>query len=383
MKTITIDTETSTLNKGNPFSRDGKLVYVGLLDWDGMYHQYPIEYGDTPYGDNLKLIQEKIDGADCLVGFNIKFDLHWLFRYGCELRGQRVFDTQLAEFILSNQSSSYPSLHDCAIKYGGVGKLDVVKEEYWKKGIDTQDVPEDILQEYLKQDVMQTYELYTKQQEIIPDSMKRIISLANQDLLTLLDIERNGMKYDVTTSKAQGDNVQETLNGIDKELICLTNLDSFNPGSGDHISAVLYGGIIRVPFRESFVFTYKDGRTVNKERWAEKEIKFEQLVKPLKGSELKKEGMYATNADTLLSLRASGKAKTIISLLLERSKLEKLRGTYLHGLPSLIEQMQWPEDTIHGTLNQCVAITGRLSSTKPNMQNFDKGLAHLFVTRYY
>jgi DNA polymerase-1 len=382
MKLLTLDVETSTVNKGNPFSESGKLVYVGLLTDDGTYKQYPIEYGDTPYGDTLGLIQEEINAHDCLVGFNIKFDLHWLLRYGISLQGKKVFDTQLAEFIIRNQSVSYPSLHDTAVGYGFSGKLDVVKEEYWKKGIDTQDVPEDVLQEYLKQDVMQTHEVYKKQQEEIPESKKRLISLANQDLLTLLDIEHNGMRYDVTTSKITGDNVQETLNGIDQNLVRLTGLDSFNPGSGDHISAVLYGGVIRIPFRESFIFTYKDGRTTEKQRWAEKEVTFNQLVKPLRGSELKKEGYYATNADTLLSLKSKGKAKEIITLLLERSKLEKLRGTYLHGLPTLIETMQWPTDTIHGTLNQCVAITGRLSSTKPNMQNFDKGLSHLFVTRY-
>jgi DNA polymerase-1 len=84
----------------------------------------------------------------------------------------------------------------------------------------------------------------------------------------------------------------------------------------------------------------------------------------------------------LASLKAKGKARELIDSLLKRGSLEKLRGTYLHGLPKLIQTMDWVEDTLHGTLNQCVAITGRLSSTKPNLQNIDGNIGYLFKSRY-
>ena len=354
---------------------------MGLNSSEGGYNDFKIEYDADPYGINLKRIQRLIDEHDVLVGFNIKFDLHWLLRYGINVSNKKVFDCQLAEFILSNQSVGYPSLHDTAIKYGLEGKLDVVKTEYWDKGLDTTDVPEDILKEYLKQDVLQTLEIYNIQQELLTP-YKTLISLANQDLLTLLEIEKNGMLYDKQRSITEGDQIQEQLNDLDSKLMDLVEYPDFNPSSNDHISCILYGGSLPIRVREATQRTLKDGTIKHGERWGEGKLDFPRLVTPIKGSELKKEGFYATNEDTLKQLKPTGKAKQILVLIQERAKLEKLRGTYLHGIPKLIDTMGWSNDIIHGTLNQCVAVTGRLSSTKPNLQNFDSGMGYLFRSRY-
>ena len=44
--------------------------------------------------------------------------------------------------------------------------------------------------------------------------------------------------------------------------------------------------------------------------------------------------------------------------------------------------MNWETNVLHGQLNQCVARTGRLSSSKPNLQNFDGEIKQLFGSRY-
>ena len=44
--------------------------------------------------------------------------------------------------------------------------------------------------------------------------------------------------------------------------------------------------------------------------------------------------------------------------------------------------MNWKKDMIYGNLNQCVAVTGRLSSTKPNLQNVDPATKKYIETRY-
>lgn len=382
MKYLTLDNETTTFQNGNPFSRCNKLCYVGLRLHDGTYIDLPIEYKEYPYGESLTTLQEIIDGHDCIIGFNLKFDLHWLLRYGIQLREKRVFDCQLAAFILSHQLNSYPGLNAVALSYGLEGKLDIVKTEYWDKGIDTPEVPEDILREYLKQDVLQTYEVFVKQQGEIKESQRTLISLANQDLLALLEIEHNGMLYDSETSIKLGDDLQIDLDMIDKEMKAFLECSEFNPGSNDHLSAALYGGILKYPGRETYTYTYKNGSTTEKSRNCIIERVMPQLVRPLKGTELAKYGYYATNEPTLRSLKATGKVKRFLELILKRSELEKRRGTYLHGIPKLIETKDWEPNHIHGQLNQCVAITGRLSSSAPNLQNFDKEIANLFITRY-
>ena len=82
---VVLDVETTTKNKGNFSTPSNKLCIVGLYDKDG-YHEYKIEYDDTPYGDSLKEIKERIESADLLIGFNIKFDLHWIRRYIPDVR---------------------------------------------------------------------------------------------------------------------------------------------------------------------------------------------------------------------------------------------------------------------------------------------------------
>jgi DNA polymerase I-like protein with 3'-5' exonuclease and polymerase domains len=262
------------------------------------------------------------------------------------------------------------------------GKLDVVKDEYWSKGIDTDLVPEDILTSYLKQDVLQTWEVFEMQQTRITLENRTLLSLANQDLLALEEIEFNGMVYNVPLSRELGDAIQIELDATDIEMRSFLDTPEFKPSSNDHVSAALYGGIIKWPSKENYTFTYKDGRTAEKVRSIVVEKVMPRLVSPLKGSAVAKEGYYATNEPTLLSLKVVGAVKKFLHMLINRSGLEKRRGTYLHGLPNMMEEMDWDPSIIHGQLNQCVAITGRLSSSKPNMQNFDKKISNLFISRY-
>lgn len=71
---------------------------------------------------------------------------------------------------------------------------------------------------------------------------------------------------------------------------------------------------------------------------------------------------YSTAADVLEKLRD---ADPIIGRILEYRQLSKLKSTYADGLPPFIG----PDGRIHGTFNQTVTATGRLSSADPNLQN--------------
>jgi DNA polymerase-1 len=121
---------------------------------------------------------------------------------------------------------------------------------------------------------------------------------------------------------------------------------------------------------------------------------FERLVEPLDKTETKKSQtridkgeqtehtQWKVSEPVLRSLKAKGKAKEIISIILEYSKIDKLRGTYLEGYTKLIDEMDWEKDMLHTSFNQCVAVTGRLSSSKPNMQNADKITKKFMESRY-
>lgn len=385
MDYLVLDVETTTSNKGNPFDETNKLCYVGLLS-NGWSSLCDIEYSDHANRWALDSIQTAIDNSTTLVGFNIKFDLHWIKRYGINYSTKRIWDCQLVHFILTGQRESYPSLNDVAKYYGLASKLDIVAGEYWSAGIDTPAIPRDILEEYLQQDLVLTEQVYLKQLEQVnqlPTSTQRLISLHNQDLLVLQEMEFNGLIYNEEKSEELANELNQQIRQIDQALFEHHQCSEFNPNSVDHLSAFLYGGSIRLRRKEPCGY-FKSGSRKGepKDRWVDYEVVFERLVKPLKGTELAKEGLYSTDEPTLRSLKGSGKAMEIIELLLKRAELDKRVSTYYLGLLKLREKLNWPKGKIHGQLNQCVARTGRLSSSKPNMQNFDGEIKDLFLSRF-
>ena len=89
-------------------------------------------------------------------------------------------------------------------------------------------------------------------------------------------------------------------------------------------------------------------------------ILFEKLeLKPVK----KTKTGYATNADVLEKLRDK---HPIVNFIMEYRQLAKLKSTYCDGLPAVVNPNT---HRIHSVFTQTVTVTGRLSSTEPNLQN--------------
>jgi len=184
LNTLCFDYETNTFAKGNPHSLQGKAVCVGVKQDDSPTKCF--------FYDEIYLCP---DFYKLVIAFNAKFDLLWNKKLGFE-SPKAVWCCQLAEYMLDRQKP-YPSLEETAKKYGLSNKLDVVKTEYWDKGIDTEHVPVEILSEYCRQDVELTYQVYTRQRTQFESrpALYRLFKLACQDLLTLVEMEWNGLKY--------------------------------------------------------------------------------------------------------------------------------------------------------------------------------------------
>ncbi len=89
------------------------------------------------------------------------------------------------------------------------------------------------------------------------------------------------------------------------------------------------------------------------------EILFEKME--LKGGKKTKTG-YSTAADVLEKLAPE---VPVVQMILDYRQLTKLNSTYAEGLSAFIG----PDQRIHGTFNQTITATGRISSTEPNLQN--------------
>lgn len=376
------DVETTTSNKGNAFDNSNRLCFIGIGN-----QGYEIEYrSDFPYGENLRKVQQEVDEADLLVFVNAKFDLHWLRKYGIQFEHKRIWDCMLVQFMLENQTHPYPSMNYMAEKYGLPQKPDI-KTEYWEAGIDTTEIPYEVIFDYLvHHDLPTTLEIYNIQKKLVEDKgevFKRLVSLHNQDLVVLADIEYNGLWFDEEGCLHEAERVEKEITDLRAELYTYHSIPEFNTESGDHLSALLYGGEIVIP-RKELVGTYKTGERKGEDKFGWKHYTYymPRLVNPLKNSELKKEGFYATGEDVLRSLKPRGDAKKIIEVILKLSKLEKMVGTYYKGLPKLRQTMNWTNNILHGNINQVVAATGRTSSTKPNLQNLSGDMKSLFGTRW-
>jgi DNA polymerase-1 len=95
------------------------------------------------------------------------------------------------------------------------------------------------------------------------------------------------------------------------------------------------------------------------------DVLFKKLNLPHEGLKRIASGHYSTAADVLDNLRA-GDQTGIIAAIIESRELTKLKGTYVDALPQLIN----PETgRIHTSFSQTGAITGRLASSNPNLQN--------------
>ena len=382
MAVIVLDTETTTHNKGNVYDPRNQLC---LLVVKVISESSTSVLSFTKPWD-VGRIHEILSSGRLLVGFNIKFYLAWCrHEFGfIPVFGTRIFDCQYAEFLFSNQTWRFPDLRTACEKRGLDPKLDYINENYWSKGIDTPDIPENELLEYCVNDVEITHQLYDVHMKMFSGehaSKYRLFRLHMLDLPVLLEMEWNGLLYNKEKSLELSESYDKQVANVERKLNEFFDYE-VNWGSGPEKSTVLYGGTI---IRKSHVpiGTFKSGQKIGETRYKVVETKtlFDRLVEPLQGSELATEGLWSTDEGTLRSLKTTKRIKAVIDRILERQKLEKMNGTYLKGLPKKLDEMGWGS-ILHPSYNNCVAVTGRVASSNPNGQNIPAVGKQLIESRF-
>ena len=223
----------------------------------------------------------------------------------------------------------------------------------------------------------------------------KLFVLQCEDLLVLAEMGHNGMYFNSENALEYAKNLQEQVDDLVESFHRICGSCVINVGSDHHVSAVLFGGFIveehRVPNG-----VYKSGARKGEIRYARQDIthSFLRRVKPIENTETAwsekrrdkglsdKECQWSVSEEVLKTVRAKGEDKELIKIILEYRRLEKLINTYLMGWTNLIKDNCWEHNMIFGKLNQCVAVTGRLSSTQPNLQNPDKETKRFLESRY-
>lgn len=363
---LILDTENDTYNKGSPFDTRFNPVCIGWSTGE--------ENGTVWNREDLVRFRETLQAASLIIGFNLKYDLHVLRKWGLPIP-TRAYCCQVAQYMLERQARAYPSLEGTAEFYGIGAKLSEV-EEYWKNGVQTSEIPRDVLAKYVLQDVELTYQIYLKQQQLIKPSQRALFHLAMLDLLCLEEIEWHGMKYDSSGLEEKGKLLEAEIATIQNSLNLLHNIPNFNWNSSDHLSALLFGGTIvqevKVPCGH-----FKTGAKAGEVKY-KKELVEHHLPRQFKPVKTTEKGKLSTDEDTLVQLGDSDLVKGILKI----KELQKLNSTYFKGFLENAARLHFEPDYIHANFNQCVTRTGRLSSSKPNLQNTPEELDEHFVSRF-
>ena len=206
-----LDVETTFTKDGDPtpFNPDNRLVSVGInKEYFFFYHKDMKDMKKIQ--ENKKIIQSMLDETVLVVGHNLKFDMSWMYEFGFKYDG-KLYDTMLAEYVINRGAKDKSlSLKESCKRRNLSMKYDIL-EEYTGNGYGVDEIPLEKLEEYGKQDVAITRQLYLTQVRLfnLPGnkSLKPTRDLMNDFLRVLIDMECNGNYIDL-----------EELNKVEKEL---------------------------------------------------------------------------------------------------------------------------------------------------------------------
>ena len=262
------------------------------------------------------------------VGQNIKYDLLVLKWYDIELKGD-LFDTMLAHYVIEPEGKRGMDL--LSAKYLGYEPIHI-EELIGKKGKqqgNMKDVSPEKIKEYAGEDADITLQLKNVfLPEIKSCEVEKVFNEVEMPLIHVLkDMEFEGIKVDT-----------EFLNAYSKEL----------EKDAKEAEEIVYQ-------QAGVRFNLASPKQLG-------EVLFEKLKLDPKAKKTKT-GQYATGEDVLAKLANQHK---ICNDILTFRELTKLKSTYVDTLPLLINPKT---RRVHTSYAQAVAVTGRLSSNNPNLQN--------------
>lgn len=318
-KSLCIDTETTGLNP-----RTSELLGVGLGAKEAVAYYIPLN-GAIDKDVVIDHLKPLFNGKISFFGHNIKYDMHILSRVGLEITAID-FDTLIASYVLDSHLMRH-NLELLTEKHFGVIKTAYKDLIPSGRGKTFADVPLDTACNYCCEDVdftMRLKKIFERQIEA-KGFDKLFYDIELPLLPVLFSMEEHGIYIDQDYLSKYSEELKGKIEELSKKIYSEAGKE-FNINSPKQLSEILF-----------------------------EELKIPSIKKTKSGN--------STGAEVLLALKDE---HPIIPLILQYRTFEKLRSTYVDALPKEVN----PEDQrIHCTFNQSGAVTGRLSSSNPNLQN--------------
>jgi len=326
-KMFAVDTETTSIK-----AMAADLVGLSFCWEKSIAYYLPVR---GPMGQktlDVSMVREKLgpifaDEEVKKIGQNIKYDMLILEVAKMPLKGV-YFDTMVASYCLNAERRSH-SMDNMArdfLNYECVPISDLIGKG--KKQITFDMVDIETAYEYAAEDADITYKLYEYLAALL-DKQPEIKKLFNELEMPLVPVlaqmEINGVSLDVKLLKNMSHDLAETVEGLKDEIFKLAGED-FNLDSPKQLGDIL--------FDKLGLKSVRSGKTTR-----------------------------STDAAVLEQLESKHE---IIPHILQYRQLNKLRNTYVDKLGELINPRT---NRVHGSFNQTITATGRLSSSDPNLQN--------------
>ncbi len=331
-KQISFDTETTNID-----ANQAEIVGLSFSykPGEGYYIPMPAEFEaakiklhlfDTLFNDETK----------CWVGQNIKYDLLVIKWYGIELKGD-LFDTMLAHYVIEPEGKrNMDALSAMYLGYEPIPIEDLIGKKGKNQG-NMREVEVEKAKEYAVEDADITLQLKNVFLPMLSDKKvdKVFYHVENPLIRVLTDMEFEGIRVDQAFLNKYSVELEEEAKKAEESVYAQAGV-RFNLASPKQLGEVLFD-------------------KMNLDEKAKKT----------------KTGQYSTGEDVLLKL--ANKHKIVEDIVVFR-ELTKLKSTYVDALPLLINKKT---GRLHTCYSQAVAVTGRLSSNNPNLQNIpirtDKG----------
>jgi DNA polymerase-1 len=264
----------------------------------------------------------------CWVGQNLKYDLLILQCYGIEIYGQ-LFDTMLAHYVIDPDGKH--NMNELAAKYLGYETIPI-EELIGKKG-KSQGTMRDVELEKIKEYAVEDADITLQLKEVFVAGLKdkaveKVFNEVENPLVQVLkDMEFEGVRIDMNFLQEYSIVLEKEAKLVEEKVYRDAGV-RFNLASPKQLGEVLFDKLILDP---------KAKKT--------------------------KTGQYATGEDVLQKL---AHLHPVPADILEFRELTKLKSTYVDSLPLLINPRT---GRVHTNYGSAVAVTGRLSSNNPNLQN--------------
>ena len=323
-KEISFDTETTGID-----TMEAELVGLSfsVKVHEGWYVPIPEDRNEAQLiVDEFKVVYENENIVK--IGQNIKYDMNILSRYGIQVKG-KLFDTMVAHYLI--QPEMRHNMNILAETYLGYSPVSI-ETLIGKKGKDQgsmRDVSIEQIAEYASEDADVTLQLKEKFIPMLEATQtSKLLAEVEIPLIPVLSaMEQEGIRLDIGALKELSKVLEGDIAKLDGEIQGMAGTP-FNISSPKQVGDILF-----------------------------------EILKIDEKPKKTKTGQYATSEDILSKL--SGK-HPIINLILDYREIVKLKSTYVDALPLMVNATT---GRIHSSFNQVVAVTGRLSSDNPNLQN--------------